>query len=158
MNQVRETMTGFLIGIGIYAVLIEAVGIFFSENILSYTLGLLFGLVIAIFLIVHMAQTLNRALDLSQEQAAKYTRRQSFLRLAVMLVAMIIALLVEQFNFITVILGMLGLKIGALIAPFFLKRLYPDSYLTRIDEEEDKEDIGIQEAEPAELEEIRSNV
>lgn len=158
MNQVRETMTGFLIGIGIYAVLIEAVGIFFSENILSYTLGLLFGLVIAIFLIVHMAQTLNRALDLSQEQAAKYTRRQSFLRLAVMLVAMIIALLVDQFNFITVILGMLGLKIGALIAPFFLKRLYPDSYLTRIDEEEDKEDIGIQEAEPAELEEIRSNV
>lgn len=143
MSQVKETMTGFLIGIGIYTILVEVIGIFFSEDIISYTLGLLFGVIIAVLLILHMAWSLDRALDLPENQAAKYTKRQSFLRLAVMLFAMIIALLVEQFNFITVVLGMLGLKIGALIAPFFLRRLYPDSYVTKQEEEaaEDKEGI-----------------
>lgn len=132
MNQVKETIVGFLIGIGIYAVLIEIVGFFFSENFLSYTLGLLFGVVVAIFLIIHMAKTLDRALDLPQGQAIKYTRRQSFLRLVVMLVAMVIALMVEQLNFIAVILGMLGLKIGAFIAPKLLKILYPEDFVTKL--------------------------
>ena len=143
MSQVKETMTGFLIGIGIYTILVEVIGIFFSEDIISYTLGLLFGVIIAVLLILHMAWSLDRALDLPENQAAKYTKRQSFLRLAVMLFAMIIALLVEQFNFITVVLGMLGLKIGALIAPFFLRRLYPDSYVTKQEEEEAEDKEGI---------------
>lgn len=139
MSQVKETIIGFLIGIGIYAVLIELVGFFFSEDLFSYTLGLLFGVAVAIFLIVHMAKTLDKALDLPQEQAVKYTRRQSFLRLAVMLAAMVIALLVEQFNFIAVILGMLGLKMGAFIAPKLLKRLYPEDFVTKLDMDEELE-------------------
>ncbi len=139
MSQVKETIIGFLIGIGIYAVLIELVGFFFSEDLFSYTLGLLFGVAVAIFLIVHMAKTLDRALDLPQEQAVKYTRRQSFLRLAVMLAAMVIALLVEQLNFIAVILGMLGLKMGAFIAPKLLKRLYPEDFVTKLDMDEELE-------------------
>lgn len=143
MSQVKETMTGFLIGIGIYTIFVEVIGIFFSEDIFSYTLGLLFGVIIAVLLILHMAWTLDRALDLPENQAAKYAKRQSFLRLAVMLFAMIIALLVEQFNFITVVLGMLGLKIGALIAPYFLRRLYPDSYVTKQEEEEAEDNEGI---------------
>lgn len=131
MNQVKETLTGFWIGIGLYAVLVEVVGIFFSEDILAYTLGLFFGVIIAVFLIIHMAKTLDKALDLPQEQATKYVKRRSFLRLFIMLTAMIISLAVDWLNFIALVLGMLGLKIGALIAPFFLKRLYPDSFVTK---------------------------
>ncbi|MCI8508846.1 MAG: hypothetical protein HFJ06_09830 [Lachnospiraceae bacterium] len=131
MNQVKETITGFLIGIIIYAVMIEAVGIFFSDDIFSYTLGLLFGIVIAVFLMIHMAKTLDKALDLPEAQATKYVRKQSFLRLFIMLLALIVSLAIDWFNFIAVVLGMLGLKIGALLAPIFLKRLYPDSFVTK---------------------------
>ena len=35
MNQVKETLTGLLIGMGIYSVIVEIVGIVFSEDILS---------------------------------------------------------------------------------------------------------------------------
>lgn len=145
MNQVKETLTGFLIGIGIYAVLIEAVGFFFSEDLLSYTLGLLFGVVIAIFLIIHMAKTLDKALDLPQTQATKYVKRQSLLRLLIMLLAMTAGLVIERMNFIAVVLGMLGLKIGALIAPVFLKKLYPDSFVTK--HPDDVETVDTAEAE-----------
>lgn len=130
MNQVKETLTGFGIGIGIYAVFVEIVGAFFSENILFYTLGLLFGVMVAVVLILHMVKTLDKALDLSQTQAAKYVRKQSFFRLFIMLLALAAGMFVPFFNFIAVILGLLGLKIGALLAPEFLKWLYPDRYIT----------------------------
>ena len=61
-QDTAETITGFLIGIIIYAVMIEAVGIFFSDDIFSYTLGLLFGIVIAVFLMIHMAKTLDKVI------------------------------------------------------------------------------------------------
>lgn len=146
MNQVKETLVGFLFGIGIYTVIVEMVGIFFSENILFYTLGLLFGVIVAILLIIHMAKALDRALDLPQTQATKYMKRQSFLRLFVMLVAMTVGLLFPYFNFIAVFLGLLGLKIGALLAPQFLKWIYPESYITK----EETEDINEKEVEDSE--------
>lgn len=134
MNQVKEIMTGFYIGIGIYAILVEVMGIFFSENILTYTLGLLFGVVASIFLFHHMAKTLDYALDLQEGSASKYVKRQSFIRLVAMLAVLTIGMITEQFSFITVLLGLLGLKVGALMTPFILKRLYPDSYITKDDE------------------------
>lgn len=143
MNQVKETMTGFLIGLGIYTVIIELIGVFFSEDILSYTLGLLFGVVVAIFLFFHMAKTLDKALDLPQQQATKYIKRQSVIRLLVMLLAMVIGLAVGQIRFIAVFFGMLGLKVGALAAPKFLKLLYPESYITKPDEEELEKEVEV---------------
>lgn len=134
MNQIKEIMMGFYIGIGIYAVVIEVVGIFFSENILSYTLGLLLGVGASIFLFHHMARTLDYGLDLQEGDASKYVKRQSFIRLVAMLVILTIGMTVEEISFITVILGLLGLKIAALVTPFILKHLYPDSYVTKEDE------------------------
>ena len=81
-----------------------------------------------------MAKTLDYALDLQEGDASKYIKRQSFLRLFVMLAVLTIGMITEQFSFITVLLGLLGLKIGALVTPFILKRLYPESYVTKEDE------------------------
>ncbi len=131
MNEIKETLSGFLLGLLVYAVLIEIVGYFFSGDIFSYTLGLLLGIIIAVVLILHMTYTLDKALDGTPEQATRYVKRQSFLRLFVMLLALAAGLMIDRVNFITVILGMLGLKIGALIAPLFLKRLYPEHYVTQ---------------------------
>jgi hypothetical protein len=52
-----------------------------------------------------------------------------------MLVALAVAVLLQKrLNFIAVVLGMLGLKVGALFAPFFLKRLYPEHFVTQEEE------------------------
>lgn len=131
MNQVKQTMTAFGISIGIYAAAIELLGIVFSKDILSYTLGLGFGVLVSLFLFGHMAKTLERALDLSEEDATKYVRLRSFLRIAIMFAALSIGFFTDKLNFITVFLGVMGLKIGALMAPFMLRRLYPDDYVTQ---------------------------
>lgn len=133
MNQVKETLTGLLIGIGVYSVIVEIIGIIFSEDILSYTLGLLVGVVVAVILIIHMTRTLDDALDLPQDDATRYMRKKTVFRIVLMLAALLGAMLVPHVNFFTVLLGLLGMKAGALMAPFFLKRMYPDDFVTKED-------------------------
>lgn len=143
MEQIKETLTSFYIGIAIYTVAVELVGIFFSGDILAYSLGLFLGTFVAVLLFHHMANTLDTGLSLPEAQAVKYIRKQSFIRLFIMLVAMVLGLLFSWINFIAVILGLLGLKIGALCAPFFLKRIYKEHYTTdTFDEESDREDFN----------------
>lgn len=134
MNQVKETLKGVYVGIFIYTLVVEVVGIFFSGNILAYTLGLLVGALFAVLLMIHMAVTLDKGLDMPETQAIKYTRRQSFIRLGIMLLALLLGVIFDQLNFIALVLGLLGLKIGALLAPFFLKRMYPEHFVTKDEE------------------------
>ena len=146
MNQVKETLTGLLIGIGVYSVIVEIIGIIFSEDILSYTLGLLVGVVVAVILIIHMTRTLDDALDLPQDYATRYMRKKTVFRIVLMLAALLGAMLIPHVNFFTVLLGLLGMKVGALMAPFFLKRMYPDDFVTKedamgpFDDDEEEED------------------
>lgn len=140
MSQVKKTVVGFLLGIGIYTGIMELIGLCFFHDKVSYTLGLLFGSVVAVLVMVHIVKTLDKALDLQEQQAVKYTRRQALLRLGIMLIALITALSVEQLNFVAVVIGMLGLKLGSFLAAFLLKKIYPEEFVTKIDEEEQQEE------------------
>lgn len=131
MEQVKQTLIGIFLGMGCYAVGVELVGVFFSDDLLSYSLGLLLGTIVAVLLVIHMAKTLDKALDMPEAQATKYARKQSFFRLFIMLVAGVVGLSCSKVKFISLVLGILGIKIGALFAPFFLKRIYPEHYTTQ---------------------------
>lgn len=150
MELVKETFVGFLLGLSVYAVVVEIIGIFFSGDILSYTIGLAIGVIAAVLLFLHMAWTLNRAFDYPEAGATKYVRKQSFLRLLMMLIVMLPGMFFSKIRFISLILGLLGLKIGALIAPFFLRRLYPGHFVSDeetlsmvIEDDEDEEEDEI---------------
>ncbi|MGN0438069.1 MAG: ATP synthase subunit I [Lachnospiraceae bacterium] len=135
MSQVRKTLNGFFLGIGIYTGVMLLIGLFIFHDRLSYGLGLLFGSVVAVLVMIHIVHTLDKALDMPEQQAVKYTRRQAFLRLGMMLIALIVALSVPWFHFVAVVIGMLGLKIGSFLASFLLKKMYPDEFVTKSDEE-----------------------
>lgn len=139
MDQVKKTIMGFLIGIGIYGIGIEIIGLIFSEDRMAYSLGVLFGVTVAVLLLLHITHTLNRALDMEERQATKYTTRQAFLRLGMMLAAMVVALRIPRIHFIASLLGMLGLKMGAFIASPILRRLYPDDFVTKPEDDLDSE-------------------
>lgn len=146
MELVKETFIGFLCGLSVYAVIVEIIGVFFSGDIISYTLGLVIGVIAAVLIFLHMAWTLDRAMDYPGEGATKYVRKQTFLRLLMMVVVMLPGLLVPGIRFISLVLGLLGLKLGALLAPFFLRRLYPEHFVTDeetlsivLDDEEEEE-------------------
>lgn len=137
MSQVRKTLNGFFLGIGIYGGIIEIIGLCFFPDKISYTLGLLFGIFIAVVMMLHITKTLGRALSMPEQQAVKYTRKQAVLRLGMMLLALIVGLILDCLNFVTVIIGMLGLKIGAFLAAGLLKRMYPEEFVTKSEEQEE---------------------
>lgn len=136
MSQVKKTIAGFLLGLGIYTGIMEIIGLIFFNDRLSYTLGLLFGSVVAVLVMFHIVKTLDKALDLQEQQAVKYTRKQALLRLGMMLAALIMALSLKQLNFIAVVIGMLGLKIGSFITAFLLKIIYPEDFGTKTEDKE----------------------
>lgn len=140
MSQVKKTVIGFLLGLGIYAGIIEIIGLCFFHDKGAYSLGLLFGSMVAVLIMLHMVRTLDKALDMQEQQAVKYTRRQALFRLGMMLVALIIALSVEWLNFVTVIIGILGLKIGSFIASFLLKLIYPEDFNTKTEDDGEQDE------------------
>ncbi len=121
MDKVKDTLIELFIGIGIYFVITEIVGLIFVENKLTYTAGLLLGVVGAALLATHMYVTLNKGLDMEKDAATKYIKSNSFLRLAIMLLILLVGRAITHISFLAVIIGLLGLKIGAFMQPLVNK-------------------------------------
>ena len=124
-NKAIWTLIDLWIGIVLYFVLFEVIGLIFVTNRIPYTLGLLTGCVTAAFLAWHMYDSLDTALDLGVENAVKYTKKSSALRLLVMLVVALAGMKFSLLSFPATIVGILGLKISAFFQP------YTNSHITK---------------------------
>lgn len=131
MERVRETLTGLAIGTLIYAIPVGIIGLLISGDKLKFTFGFLLGLFVSSLLIIHMTYCLERALERTSDEAKSYMRIRSLFRYAVMFAALASGFLLEEINFIAVLLGLLSIKFAAQLTPYILKRLYPDEYITK---------------------------
>ena len=106
-----------LSGIAVFT-LVELLGNLFIKQRLPYSLGVLLGAVIAVFMASHMYVTLGQAMLYEEEAAAKKIKRGSFLRMAVMVIGMILAVLLPEYiSLLGVLLGILTLKFAAYLQP-----------------------------------------
>ena len=71
LNGLSDVLPDLLIGILLYGVVCEAVGLIFVKDRLFYSIGLLTGILCAMGMAVHMAWSLNMALDLGESGAVK---------------------------------------------------------------------------------------
>ena len=124
-NKAIWTLIDLWIGICVYFLLFETIGLIFVPNRLTYTLGLLTGCVTAAFLAWHMYDSLDTALDRGEEDAVKHSKKSSALRLLVMLVVALAGMKFSLLSFPAVIIGILGLKISAFFQP------YTNSHITK---------------------------
>ena len=124
-NKAVWTLIDLWIGIILYFIIFEIIGLIFVPNRITYTLGLLTGCVTAGFLAWHMYSILDTALDMAQEDAVNYSKKYSALRLLVMLVVALAGMKFSLLSFPAVIIGILGLKISAFFQP------YTNLYITK---------------------------
>ena len=124
-NKAVWTLIDLWIGIILYFIIFEIIGLIFVPNRITYTLGLLTGCVTAGFLAWHMYSILDTALDMAQEDAVNYSKKYSALRLLVMLVVALAGMKFSILSFPAVIIGILGLKISAFFQP------YTNLYITK---------------------------
>jgi len=116
----NEALPGLLLGILVYGVIVELIGVFFVKDPLRYSTGLWTGVFCAMGMAIHIASIIQESVRLG----GTHTKRMSFFSVLRYLVVAGIFFLMMYLNWGSLIpgfLGLLGLKVSAYAQPFFHK-------------------------------------
>ena len=117
IKKISETLKELLIGIIFYGIIVEMAGICFIEDKIYFTIGLWFGVILAMAAAVHMWWGLNIGLDLG-DNAGKYMLLQNMIRYGVIVAAFAVLCIMDFGNPLAAFAGIMGLKAGAYLQPF----------------------------------------
>lgn len=106
-----------LAGILFFGIVCEITGVFFVEDKWFYSTGLLVGVLIAMAMAVHMAWSLQTAMDLGETGVVKQMQKNNLLRYAGVLTAFGILIITGLGNPLSAFLGVMGLKVAAYLEP-----------------------------------------
>lgn len=121
-EQVKQTLRDLWFGIAIGVALVLAIGNLILRGHLRFTLGVLFGAVIAAGLAGFMYHSVLVATEYPEKQAAGYMKRSSLLRMVIMIAAIVLAIyFLQVYGLFGTILGILTLKFSALTWPVIHK-------------------------------------
>lgn len=120
LKRINEGLPGLVVGILVYGILLQLIGVWFVEDKLGYSVGVWYGIAIAIGMAVHMAVVIYDAVTFYGEEGAK-TRvaTKALLRYAVVAVLFGILCYFHLGDFFAAFLGIMGLKISAYLQPLF---------------------------------------
>ena len=148
MDSLKRTVLELLIGIFLFGLLFELIGILIVEDKLSHSVGIGCGMLVATGMAIHMAYNINDALDWDAEQAAKALKKGSMMRYAtVVLITMLLAYF-KIGNVISCFLGIMSLKTAAYAQPFVHKvinkifKIEEGGYENAIIDDDDEFDFG----------------
>ena len=116
-NDSGQTLKEMLAGIIVFGILEQIIFSLITEKKLYLTIGLWFGIILAILAACHMYYSLNRALDLGGG-ATKYVMSQNMVRYGVIVVAFGILCVLDFGNPLAAFAGIMCLKAGAYLQPF----------------------------------------
>lgn len=123
------------IGIGLVALFFLILGIIVMRPFWIFAVGLLVGTLGACLWLYSMFDVLDRALDLGKKNAKNFVAVRSILRLLLVMGILGVSLFIHWNAFVGVAVGLLSLKISALVNPYVKRYITKteDSY-TSIDE------------------------
>lgn len=116
--KINDALPDLIIGICIYGILAELIPIWFLEQKLYYSVGLLIGLLAAAFSAWHMAYSINKAVDYDESTATKQMQTGSAVRYGFLLIVLGILMIINFASPIAAFIGMMSLKVSAYLAPF----------------------------------------
>lgn len=132
MREEKQTLLDLYLGIGMLSILIAVIGVFIVEMKLKFVLGVCYGAIVAVVLVSHMYQGLERTLCYDEDGAKKHAQKMAGIRMWIMLAAVVLAMyLSEYFHLAGVVLGVLTLKVSAYIQPFVHRRITSKLYQKR---------------------------
>ncbi len=120
MKRLNQALPGLVIGIIIYGVLIELVGVWFVTDKVRYTTGLLIGIGCAIGMAIHIAMIIEESVRIGKGHE-KYLSFKSVMRYLVLCAIMFAMSFFKLGNMFTALIGVLGLKVSAYAQPLLYK-------------------------------------
>lgn len=118
----NSTLTELLIGIAVIGILSQAVCLVFQNRVYN-AVGLWVGVLISGGMAIHMQRSIEDGLDLMGESGVKHMQKASALRMLVACAVMAIVLYKGWGNPITLLVGVMALKVGAYMQPLVHKIL-----------------------------------
>lgn len=141
LKRLNDALPGLVLGIVLYGIVVQLAGVWFVDDKLSYSIGLWYGIIIAIGMAVNLAMVIYDATviyDMYEEKDAN--RRivaKSLIRYVVVAVLLFILGYFNFGNLIMAFIGLLGLKISAYMQP--LLKIVTDRFAGRSDATPDNE-------------------
>ena len=117
LTQLSDVLPELWVGILLYGVLCEIVGLIFVEDRLFYSIGLIAGVLCALFMATHMAWSLNGAMGLAEGDAVKKMQVHNIVRYLIVVVVFFFLLFTKLGNPLVAFLGVMGLKVAAYLQP-----------------------------------------
>lgn len=118
LRRINDALPGLIMGILVYGVLVEVLGVWFVDDKLGYSVGLAVGIAVACGLAVNIASVIRDAIEVYGEDKAKQrVMGKSFLRFVVVVIVFAVMIKWEIGNPIVAFIGVLGLKVSAYLQP-----------------------------------------
>ena len=119
LRRINDALPGLVWGIVIYGVLVELAGVWFVEDKLKYSTGLLIGIAVAIGLAINIAVVIRDAVEIYGADGARNRLIvKSVLRYFVVVVVFFVMMKFELGSLFSAFIGVLGLKVSAYLQPF----------------------------------------
>lgn len=155
LKRLNDALPGLVLGIILYGLAVQFVGMWFVQDKLYYTIGLWYGIAIAVAMAVHLAVVIYDAATLYDEsRASKMAVVKSVTRYAVVAILFFLIAYFRFGNVVMAFVGVLGIKVSAyLVLPVnnLLARIFPEWFTPSVGDDEEllAEYLAQQEAEAA---------
>ncbi len=120
MKRLNQALPGLVLGILIYGLIIELIGVWFVTDKIRYTSGLLIGISCAVGLAIHIAMIIEESVRIG-EGHEKYLSFKSVMRYLVLCAVLILMMVFKLGNMFTALIGVLGLKVSAYAQPLLYR-------------------------------------
>ncbi len=118
LRRINDALPGLVLGIVLYGVLVQVTGVWFVDDKLGYTIGLWYGVAIAIGMAINLATVILDSVTLDGgKNANRRIIAKSLLRYIVVVILFFILGYFQFGNLFMALIGVLGLKISAYMQP-----------------------------------------
>ena len=122
LRRINDALPGLVAGIILYGIIIQITGVWFVEDRVSYSIGLWYGITIAIGMAINLAKVIFDSVTIyGEENANRRIIMKSVMRYAVVVILFFILGYFKFGSLYTALIGILGLKVSAYVQPLFQK-------------------------------------
>lgn len=119
LKRLNDALPGLVLGILVYGVLVELIGVWFVSDKLRFSTGLAIGIALACGMAINIAVVLRDAVDIyGESQARAKIIAKSILRYVVVVIVFFVMMKCNIGNLFSAFIGVLGLKVSAYSQPF----------------------------------------
>lgn len=122
MNKTDNTvLKDMIIIMLLYGIIAQIVCLIIPGDHLRMTAGLWIGVAAGVFMVIHMKNSLDEALDYGEQEAQKYMQKSYAIRYLAVVVIFMVACWLQIANVLTLFVGIMSLKLAAYLQPFMHK-------------------------------------